>query len=134
MTANSRPPSCGTVLLVDDSEIACEVVKHTLGTIGLSVVVLNSPFGFIQAIRDCSPALILVDVGLGTMNGTRLVKLGRQHAPEDCRIVLYSGRDESLLAQDIAECGADGYISKDQTGPALVAQVQHWMSELTEPH
>ena len=116
-----------TVLVVDDSELARESVKHSLGSAGINVIGLSSPFGFIKLIRDCSPALILVDVGLGTMNGTRLVQLGRQHAPEGCCILLYSSREDSLLAADVAASGADGFISKKTTGPALVASIKRWL-------
>jgi DNA-binding NarL/FixJ family response regulator len=116
-----------TVLVVDDSELARESVKHSLGSAGINVIGLSSPFGFIKLIRDCSPNLILVDVGLGTMNGTRLVQLGRQHAPEGCCILLYSSREDGLLAADVSASGADGFISKKTTGPALVASIKRWL-------
>jgi DNA-binding response OmpR family regulator len=118
----------GTVLVVDDSEIACETAKHTLGEAGIAVVTLNSPFGFIKAIRDCQPGLILVDVGLGILNGAKLVQLGRRNAPAECPILLYSSRDAGLLEQDVASSGANGYITKSTTGSAFVAAVERWLS------
>jgi DNA-binding NarL/FixJ family response regulator len=120
----------GTVLVVDDSEIACESAKHTLGEAGFEVVTLTSPFGFIKAIRESRPAVILVDVGLGILNGGKLVVLGRQHARASCKIVLYSSRDASLLAQDVASSGADGYITKSTTGDAFVKAVERWVGVL----
>jgi DNA-binding response OmpR family regulator len=123
MTADvsSKP----AVLLVDDSELACESVKHTLGTAGIQVVALNSPFGFIKAIREHKPRLILLDVGLGSVSGTKLVHLGRQHAPMGCPILLYSGR--TTLPEDTAASEADGYIEKSTTGQDLVATVSRWL-------
>ncbi|HEU5076667.1 MAG TPA: response regulator [Polyangiaceae bacterium] len=126
MTASATNP---TVLLVDDSEIACEAVKHALATAGVSVVTLNSPFGFIRATREARPSLILLDVGLGTVNGTKLVELGRQHAPPGCPILLYSSRAAAQLQEDARASGADGFISKSTTGPALVSAVRHWLTE-----
>jgi DNA-binding response OmpR family regulator len=117
----------GTVLVVDDSEIACESAKHTLGQAGIEVLALNSPFGFIKAIRDSQPGLILVDVGLGILNGAKLVQLGRRNAPLGCAILLYSSRDAALLEQDVASSGADGYITKSTTGRAFVAAVERWL-------
>lgn len=116
-----------TILVVDDSEIACEAVKHTLSTAGVDVVALNSPFGFIRATREARPALILLDVGLGTVNGTKLVELGRQHAPAGCPILLYSSRATSQLQEDARSSGADGFISKSTTGPALVSTIKRWL-------
>lgn len=117
-----------TVLVVDDSELACESAKHTLGEAGLEVITLTSPFGFIKAIRESKPALVLVDVSLGILNGAKLVRLGRQHAPPRCTILLYSSREAALLEQDVASSGADGYISKSTTGKAFVAAVDRWLA------
>lgn len=115
------------VLVVDDSAIAREAVKDTLECSGFRVVTLESAFGFIRTIREDAPALILVDVGLASMNGTKLVTLGRQHAPRRTSIVLYSGRSADELAVDARECGADGFICKTTTGHALVTEVQGFL-------
>jgi DNA-binding NarL/FixJ family response regulator len=116
------------VLVVDDSELACEAVKHALMSANMQVVTLSSPFGFIKAIRESRPSLVLVDVGLGSVNGTKLVQLGREHAPRGCRVLLYSSREEKLLAADALRSGADGYILKSTTGRALVEAVRDWMT------
>ncbi len=123
MNAN-RP----AVLVVDDSEIACESVKHTLGGAGFEVSALNSPFGLIKAIREIQPAVILVDVGLGSVNGTRLVELARQHAPSRCSVLLYSSRESTLLETDARASGADGFITKNTTGTELVTVVRQWVA------
>jgi DNA-binding response OmpR family regulator len=116
------------VLVVDDSEIACESVKHTLSTAAFDVVALTSPFGFIKAIRESQPALILVDVGLGALNGGKLVELGRRTAPHGCQILLYSSRDPVTLERDVTSSGADGYIAKSTTGKEFVAAVRRWVA------
>lgn len=117
-----------TVLVVDDSEIACESVKHTLGQVGITVVTLNSPFGFIKTIREHQPALLLIDVGLGIMNGKKLVQLGRSNAPPGSQIVLYSSRDAATLQKDVAESDADGFITKSTTGESFVKAVNDWLA------
>jgi DNA-binding response OmpR family regulator len=121
------------VLVVDDSEVACESAKHTLGQAGFEVLALNSPFGFIKAIREHNPRLILVDVGLGILNGGKLVNLGRQHADPACTIVLYSSRDAAQLEQDVASSGADGYITKSTTGKDFVTAVRKWTRAARPP-
>jgi two-component system, OmpR family, response regulator MtrA len=117
------------VLLVDDSEVVCESVKHTLAEVALEVVALTGPFGFIKAVRETCPQLILIDVGLGILNGGKLVELGRRHAPPGCPILLYSGQAAALLERDVATSGADGYIAKSTTGAAFVAAVQRWIRQ-----
>lgn len=116
-----------TVLVVDDSELACESAKHVLGEAGIAVVTLNSPFGFIKTIREQQPSVILIDVGLGILNGSKLVQLGRKNAPSGCAILLYSGRDAASLELEVASSNADGFISKTTTGRDFVSAVSAWI-------
>ena len=118
------------VLVVDDSEIAREAVRDTLESHGFRVITLESAFGFIRTLREKEPALILLDVGLASMNGTKLVRLGRDHSPRGTKIVLYSGRTLEELAVDTKESGADGFISKRTTDHALVVAVQGFLNGL----
>lgn len=117
-------PNTPVVLIVDDSEIACVMVRETLEAAGFRVLSLESAFGFIKLVREEAPSLILLDVGLASMNGTKLVALGRQHAPRHTRIALYSGRSEAGLQRDVLESGADAFIHKSTTGQALVRAVR----------
>lgn len=121
------------VLIVDDSDVAREAVKDTLERSGFRVATLESAFGFIRTIREQAPALILLDVGLASMNGTKLVQLGRQHAQRRTCIVLYSGRSPEELSTDAAECGADGYICKKTTDGALIAEVRKFLGIRQQP-
>jgi DNA-binding response OmpR family regulator len=125
MTASTTTP---TVLVVDDSELVCESVKHTLEPTGMAVVALNSPFGFIKTIREHQPSLILLDVGLGILNGAKLVQLGRKNAPPGCPILLYSSRDAAMLQVDVAASQADGFITKSTTGKEFVTAIMGWIS------
>ena len=117
-----------SVVLVDDSELTCESVKVTLEDSGIGVFTINGPFGFIKAVRERKPNVILIDVGLGTMNGTKLVQLARDHSAPGTKVLLYSGRSEAELARDVTESGADGYISKAISSGELVASVKTWAS------
>ena len=131
MAGPARNSMTPVVVVVDDSEIAREAVKDTLEGAGYEVVTLESAFGFIRTLRERSPALILLDVGLASMNGTKLVQLARQHVGRGTRIVLYSGRSPEELANDARDSGADGYISKSTTGRALVLAVQGYLGSFS---
>ena len=124
----SKRASAPLILVVDDSELARAVVEETLARAGFRVIGLESAFGFIKTVRESTPALILLDVGLASINGTKLVELGRQHAPPHTRIVLYSGRDETALAEDVRRSKADGFIHKRTTDKALVGAVQAFLA------
>lgn len=126
MTPPRQPGSPPVVLLVDDSELTCESVKVTLEDAGIIVHTLTGPFGFIKLLRDSKPSVILIDVGLGTMNGSKLVHLARDHAPQGTKILLYSGRTAAELGRDVSESGADGYISKSVSTSEFVMSVKAW--------
>jgi DNA-binding NarL/FixJ family response regulator len=123
MTKRVKP----RVLVVDDSEVVCESTKHALELGGFEAVTLTSPFGFIKAVRESAPAIILLDIGLGTMNGTRLVQLGRQHAARSTRILLYSVREDAVLDHDVKLCGADGFVNKRVVGDELSKTLRRWL-------
>jgi len=116
------------ILLVDDSDSTCESVRTLLEDAGYRVQTLNGPFGFIKAVREHVPKLVLIDVGLGTMNGTKLVPLGRQHAPRNTKILLFSGRDTEELMHDVRVSGADGFVSKNEPPEQLAIEVGRWMN------
>jgi DNA-binding NarL/FixJ family response regulator len=90
---------------------------------------LESAFGFIKVLREQAPMVVMLDVGLASMNGTKLVELGRQHAPRGSAIILYSGRDDKDLEQDVLESGANGFIHKRTTDHALVRAVRGFMNQ-----
>jgi len=115
-----------TVLVVDDSELTCESVKATLEDAGFTVFTLNSAFGFIKAVRESRPSVILIDVGLGSMNGTKLVQLARDHTAAGTKILLYSGRTPAELERDATESGANGFICKKVSSTELVSNVRTW--------
>lgn len=117
-----------SVVLVNDSELTCESVKVTLEDSGICVLTLNGPFGFIKAVHESKPSVILIDVGLGTMNGTKLVQLARDHSTPGTKILLYSGRSAAELKRDVKESGADGFISKAISSRELVTSVKTWAS------
>jgi DNA-binding response OmpR family regulator len=124
---NARvPKAANTVLIVDDSELTCESVKATLEDAGFRVLTLNGPFGFIKCVHESRPGVILIDVGLGTMNGTKLVRLARDHTAPLAKILLYSGRTNAELERDVTESGADGFISKSISNEEFVASVKTW--------
>ncbi len=127
IATSGSPPGGRTVLLVDDSELTCESVKVTLQDAGFTVFTLNSPFGFIKSVRENRPSLILIDVGLGTMSGTKLVRLAHDHAAPGTPVLLYSGRTDVELERDSLECGANGYISKRTSSAELVQNVKKWL-------
>jgi len=125
MASRSEPRK---ILVVDDSELCCDFVRLVLGEFGYAVVTMSSHFGFVKTLRDEKPDLVLVDVTMPIMSGTKLVELALKKRTHRCSIVLYSDRDESELSRLAASCGADGYIKKTSNELELFRSVSRYIS------
>jgi DNA-binding response OmpR family regulator len=111
------------ILVVDDSDIACDFVRSVLEEAGYVILTLNSHFGFVKLLRDEKPDLVLIDVTMPVLSGPKLVELARTKRVLECPIVLYSDRGEDDLSQLAAQCSADGYIRKSSNPAELLAAV-----------
>ncbi len=106
--------SSKTILVIDDSEVALEVIKDDLTEAGYSVLTAGSS----QAAQDIifsgyRPDLIFLDVMMPGMNGDEFCQLIKGH-PEskNIPIIFVSTKEESELKQMIKEAGANGYLRK----------------------
>jgi DNA-binding NarL/FixJ family response regulator len=76
----------------------------------------------LQHLQESAFDLALVDLGLPDGNGTDVVKALRLHQPQAVSVVItIYGDDEHLFPA--LQAGAFGYLLKDQTQEALVAQL-----------
>ena len=110
--ARPAPPAKRKILVVDDSAISLEAAKLALVSAGFDVVTLENPLSVARAIREEKVDLILMDVNMPALSGTKVTEiiLGRGNA--SAPVVLYSAMDESSLRAQAAACGAAGFIRK----------------------
>jgi DNA-binding NarL/FixJ family response regulator len=77
----------------------------------------------LQKIKELTPDLVLVDIGLAGMSGIELTKRLRTLAPE-MRILILSMHKESLYAEHSLRAGAHGYIMKRESGEELISAMR----------
>jgi PleD family two-component response regulator len=103
----------GTVLVIDDSDIARASMSGLLEEAGLKVVELASPIGATRAIIRHQVSVVVVDVLMPGMRGDRLATLFRNNPRfERLGVVLVSGEDGVELDRLLNETGADAAVSK----------------------
>lgn len=114
----------GRILVVDDEESLCEILQFNLESEGYEVTTANSAE---EALRlDIkSFDLILLDVMMGQMSGTRMASLLKAD-PETAQIPIIfctarDGEDDRVAGLDL---GADDYIAKPFSVRELVARVK----------
>lgn len=99
------------VLVVDDNLDILELIRLVLARRNIAVQTLSRGEDVGKAISESEPALILMDISLGTTDGRQICKAlkkadGTRHIP----VILFSANIE--FQKNIEDCQAQGFISK----------------------
>lgn len=74
----------------------------------------------LEELPDSSPDILLIDVSLPGMNGIELARRIRADQP-DLPILIISGHDESVYAEEALQVGARGYTMKGDPRAIITA-------------
>ena len=100
------------ILVVDDEQDLCEILKFNLETDGYTVEMANSAEEALEMNIE-SFNLLLLDVMMGGMSGFALAKqLKAEPATKDIPIIFLTARDTENDTVTGFNLGADDYISK----------------------
>lgn len=105
--------SLRTVVIVDDDDIVRIGLKTLLHDIGGYEVVGEATNGreAVQLARRLTPSLVIIDVGMPTMNGIDATKRIKSLVPET-KIIALSVHEDSRFVTQMLEAGAIGYLPK----------------------
>jgi DNA-binding NarL/FixJ family response regulator len=112
------------VLVVDDYEPFRRFVCSTLGK-GSELLIVGEASDGLEAVRkaeELQPDLIVLDIGLPTLNGIEVVRRLRKLCPE-CKILVVSQESSPDVMQEVLSLGVMGYVVKAHAGSELVAAV-----------
>jgi DNA-binding NarL/FixJ family response regulator len=98
---------CSTLEKKSELQVVCEVSD------GLEAV---------QKAEELQPDLILLDIGLPTLNGIEAARQIRKLAPE-AKIIFVSQESSADVVQEALSLGALGYVVKTHAGSELLAAV-----------
>jgi DNA-binding NarL/FixJ family response regulator len=77
----------------------------------------------VQKAEELKPELILLDVGLPSMNGIAVAREIRKRAP-DSKIIFVSQESSADVVQEAFRSGARGYVAKLRVGTDLLPAVE----------
>jgi DNA-binding response OmpR family regulator len=100
------------ILVVDDEEQIRELIAIYLRKQGFDVSSEESSAATLASLRQRTPDLIVLDIGLADEDGLRLlVDIKKEHP--NVKVIMLTGMGfvEDLL-QEAVQKGADGYVSK----------------------
>lgn len=82
----------------------------------------------VQKVQELQPDLILLDIGLPTLNGIEVARRVRTLAPE-CRIIFVSMESSAEVVQEALSVGAWGYVVKRKAQSDLLTAVDAVISK-----
>jgi DNA-binding NarL/FixJ family response regulator len=117
--------SCVRVLVVDDHEPFRQSVCSTLRTRPKWHVIGEASDGLeaVQKAQELRPDVIVLDIGLPSLNGLDAARRIRTLAPEST-ILFLSQESSAEVAQAALSLGALGYVVKAHAGSELFAALE----------
>jgi DNA-binding NarL/FixJ family response regulator len=118
-------PSTVRILVVDDYEPFRRFVRLTLGKRPELQIVGEASDGFeaVEKAEELQPDLILLDVGLPTLNGIEAARQIHTLAPES-KMIFLSQESSADMVQEALSLGAWGYVAKVKAGSDLLPAVE----------
>jgi DNA-binding NarL/FixJ family response regulator len=112
------------ILVVDDHKPWRQQVRSLLqGRLELRIIAeLGDGSEAVQKAAELKPDLILLDIGLPTLNGIEAARQIRKLAPES-KIIFVSQESSADIVQEALSLGTCGYVVKSQAGSDLLAAV-----------
>ncbi|MBN1165326.1 MAG: response regulator transcription factor [Candidatus Krumholzibacteriota bacterium] len=111
------------VLLVEDHTIVRQGLKSLLEGKQMEIVgEAENGHAAVTLVRELSPDVVVMDIGLPRLGGIEAVRRIRKERPQTKIIMLTIHREESYLFKSL-EAGADGYLAKDTAMEDLVAAI-----------
>ena len=115
------------ILVVDDEEDICAILKFNLSKEGYEVVTANSAEEALT-LDIASFNLLLLDVMMGGMSGFELThRLKADPATADVPVIFITARDTEDDAVEGLDIGADDYISKPFSIREVVSRVKAFL-------
>jgi DNA-binding NarL/FixJ family response regulator len=113
------------VLVVEDFVPFWQVIRSTLAE-RPNVQVIDEVADGLEAVQKAEllePDLVLLDIGLPTLNGIEAARQIRKRAP-DSKIIFVSQESSWDVVQEALNLGAWGYVLKERTANDLLPAVK----------
>lgn len=115
----------GSILVVDDEEFVCDIIKESLSSIGHNIVAASSGEAAIELLENNHFDIVFLDLGLPGKSGFDVLKEMKVVTPSSL-VVIISGRAEEELRDVIADECVFSFIPK----PFTVNQIRNTVASM----
>lgn len=126
--APGRDPSATAagrrVMVVDDSELACNLVQEGLGAQGIEVATFTDPYLALEQVDLVQPDLVLTDLDMPGLDGAELCRRLKDGPRGELPVIILTANDADTQRVAGLRAGADDYVSKGASMDELAARVQ----------
>ncbi len=117
--------SAATILLVDDNQQNLELMEAYLEDLGCTLKAAEDGVAAIEAIEQCTPDLVLLDVMMPRMSGFEVCqRIKAQPATRDIIVIMVTALNEVGDFERAVECGTNDFIAKPVNKVELLARVR----------
>lgn len=114
--------SAGKVLIVEDERDLAGIIAAYLERAGFETTLVHTGGEAVPAVRDLSPDVVILDLGLPGVDGIEVCRQIRTFS--DCYIIVATARRGEIDTLIGLSVGADDYVVKPFSTRELVARVQ----------
>ena len=99
------------VLVVDDSDSACDLIRDFLESKGYDVFLSRTGEDALAKVRELKPDVMLLDIVLPGIDGMEVLRRVRQFN-DKIGIIMVTGINDESEAKEALKKGADDYLTK----------------------
>jgi two-component system cell cycle response regulator len=117
-----------SILVVDDDQRVCEVLKELLGALHFPTASALSASEALKMLKDKPYTFLLADMKMPEMNGIELIRRSREKFPS-VSVIAMTGYADEFKYVDIIEAGANDFVKKPIDIAELEAKIVRCISE-----
>lgn len=129
---NGIPGSRTRVLVIDDDEAMCELLRQSLGDQGFAVATVPHGAAALELVKHHNPAVILVDLRMPIMDGWAFVEQYRRLAQPPASILLLTAARD--IEENATRLRADGFVRKPFALDEVTAAIERCMAKSAGPN
>lgn len=119
----------GHILVVDDEEINCDLLRRRLERKGYSVDTVGDGSGALEKIQNEHFDMVLLDIMLPVVDGITVLKTIREEfSASELPVIMVSAKDDSEGIVEALQLGANDYVTKPVDFPVALARIDTQLS------